>query len=307
MSSTPLFSPRRILIIAANTFTQLMRMKVFYFLLVFVLVAIAVNFVELPHTIGPENFGGEELRHLKNPMIGMMKLFALILAIVSTALLIPRDLEDRTLYTILSKPVPRLDYLVGKLMGVLFLVFAGLAIMTLLLDLVLHYRTNVLLKEWMATADTLIESGEWTSHDKNLTRQEILSHGVTWSLQGAILAIFFEAAIIAAVALLVSTFSSSTLFTVVITVLVYFIGRFIADGREYLLNSSGLDENPAAKFASQLLIVIFPDFRPFGASDEVISGQPMSLSTLGVLFRSTALYIGVYIVLSWFVFSDKEI
>ena len=46
---------------------------------------------------------------------------AIILGIVATALIIPRDLEDRTLYTILAKPVPRLDYLVGKLLGILAL------------------------------------------------------------------------------------------------------------------------------------------------------------------------------------------
>ena len=145
--STPLFSCSRIGIIAGNTFTHLMRMKIFYFLLVFVLIWLGLNVFKLPHTAGPESVGagGEELRLLKAPLVGTMKLFAIIIGIVATALLIPRDVEDRTLYTILAKPVPRLDYLLGKLFGVLLLILAGLTVMTLLLDVVLWYRTQGIL------------------------------------------------------------------------------------------------------------------------------------------------------------------
>ncbi|MBJ07004.1 MAG: hypothetical protein CMO40_07815, partial [Verrucomicrobiaceae bacterium] len=124
-TSTPLFSLSRIWIITGNTFTHLMRMKIFYFLLVFVLIWLGVNVFKLPHTAGPEGeIGSEELRLLKAPLMGTMKLFAIIIGIVATALLIPRDMEDRTLYTILAKPVPRLDYLLGKLCGVLLLILA---------------------------------------------------------------------------------------------------------------------------------------------------------------------------------------
>lgn len=306
-NKTPFFSLRRIFIIAGNTFTHLMRMKVFYFLLVFVLIGIAANFLRLPHTAGPEGVGSEELRMLKSPMIGVMKLFAVILAIVATALLIPRDLEDRTLYTILSKPVPRLDYLIGKLLGVLILIFVGLTVMTILLDAVLHFRMQGIMEEWSRTADAMVLSENLSEEDRELGRRELLSHGVTWSLQGAILAIFLEASIIAALALLVSTFSSSTLFTVVITSLCYFIGHFIADGRDHWLANSSMTDDKVPVIASKILIVIFPDFRPFKAVDEVVAGQALSPSLLGTLAISAGLYLSIYVVLSWFVFSDKEI
>ncbi|MFP6866344.1 MAG: ABC transporter permease subunit [Roseibacillus sp.] len=306
-NKTPFFSLRRIFIIAGNTFTHLMRMKVFYFLLVFVLIGIAANFLRLPHTAGPEGVGSEELRMLKSPMIGVMKLFAVILAIVATALLIPRDLEDRTLYTILSKPVPRLDYLIGKLLGVLILIFVGLTVMTILLDAVLHFRMQGIMEEWSRAADAMVLSENLSEEDRELGRRELLSHGVTWSLQGAILAIFLEASIIAALALLVSTFSSSTLFTVVIASLCYFIGHFIADGRDHWLANSSMTDDKVPVIASKILIVVFPDFRPFKAVDEVVAGQVLPPSLLGTLAISAGLYLGIYVVLSWFVFSDKEI
>ena len=127
-STTSLLSLSRIWIIAGNTFTHLVRMKIFYFLLIFVLIWLGLNVFKLPYNAGPESVsgaGGEELRILKAPLVGTMKLFALIIGIVATSLLIPRDMEDRTLYTLLAKPVPRLDYLLGKLLGVLLLVFSA--------------------------------------------------------------------------------------------------------------------------------------------------------------------------------------
>ena len=305
--SPPLFSFSRIWIIAGNTFTHLMRMKVFYLLLVFLLIWLGLNVFKLPHTAGPESVGGEELRLLKAPLVGTMKLFAIIIGIVATALLIPRDVEDRTLYTILAKPVPRLDYLLGKLFGVLLLILAGLTIMTLLLDAVLWYRTQGILTEFNKVADILIEQQQWTVEDRQEARAELLSHGVTWSLQGAILVIFFEAAIIAALALLVSTFSTSTLFTVVISTLSYFIGNFIADGLDHWQGSSGIGEGTLGDLSSRALFVAFPDYRPFKIVDEVLAGQIFPPDILGSLALSTGLYVGLYVVLSWFIFTYKEI
>lgn len=307
-SHTSFISPRRILIIAGNTFTQLVRMKVFYFLLAFAIVGIGVHFLpELPHLSGPESGNEEQLRMMKTILVGMMKLFALILAIVATALLIPRDLEDRTLYTILAKPVPRLDYLIGKLLGVIMLIFVGMLVMTALLDAALHYRTGLVMQEAMDKADFKIYYGDWTEKDREAEREAVLKHGVTWSLQGAVLSVFFEASIIAALALLVSTFSSSTLFTVVISTLCFFIGQFIGVSREYWLRESELESDQVVDFFSQILFVVFPDFRPFQVADQVIAGAEFPLGVMGSLAITTLIYIGIYTVLSWFVFSDKEI
>ncbi len=305
-SNTPLFSISRVWIITGNTFTHLARMKIFYFLVIFVLIWLALNIFTLPHNAGPESVGGtggEELRILKAPLVGTMKLFALIMGVVATALLIPRDMEDRTLYTLLAKPVTRLDYLLGKLLGVLLLIFSALLVMTILLDFVLWHRTQKILIEFDNVSQVLVEQGNWTPADQAEERAELLSHGVTWSLQGAILILFFEAAIIAGLALLMSTFTSSTLFTVVFSILIYFAGNFIADGFDQLRSSSG----SAAALTAKALLVAIPDYRPFKIVDEVLSGQSLPLDILGRLAISTVLYTSLYVVLSWFLFSKKEI
>jgi ABC-type Na+ efflux pump permease subunit len=303
-SKAAFLSPSRTLIIAGSTFTQLMRMKVFYFLLIFVLVAIGVNFFELPHTAGPESTGSDKLYQLKSPMVGAMLYFAIIIAVVATALVIPKDQEDRTLYTILAKPVPRLDYLLGKLVGILALILTGLLVMDLLLNVVLHLHTQALLEFRLELATNM----GWPQEAIDSERADILQQGPSWGLQGAIFAIFLQASIVAAAALLISTFSSSTLFTIICTTLVYFIGQFMADGRDYyeaLLASRGGSE--LANYATRILSVVFPDFRPFNIVDAAVAGKAFPLDVLFKLMGVTALYMGIYTVLSWFVFSDKEI
>ncbi|MEG1071798.1 MAG: hypothetical protein RSE01_08290, partial [Akkermansia sp.] len=68
---------------------------------------------------------------LKNSAFGAMRLFGLIFCVTATSLLIPKDTEDRILYTILCKPVPRIDYLMGKALGVLALTVLAVGIMDL--------------------------------------------------------------------------------------------------------------------------------------------------------------------------------
>ena len=85
------------------------------------------------------------MRLLKSVALGAMSWFTAILAIAGTAMLLPRDVEDRTLYTILCKPVPRFEYLLGKLGGVLLLLALSLLIMDIACSAVLYFKQTSLI------------------------------------------------------------------------------------------------------------------------------------------------------------------
>lgn len=291
----------RTLVIASHTFTQLVRMKVFYFLLVFAVIIIASNFFNMPQHAGPEAAGANILRSIKSWSLGAMTLFSVVLAVVATALLLPKDVEDRTLYTILAKPVPRLDYLAGKLLGVLALVFVSLLAMDLLMTGVLHIRTQIVIDQQMALATAM----GYTDEARESLRADTLAQGANWSLQGAVLAVFLRSAVIAAVALLISTFSTSTLFTAVISFLVYFIGHFQADMRVAFL-AGGDGEGWIARGISLLMSLVLPDFQVFNVVDSVIEGQLVSLAVMAKLTGVGAFYLVFYTLCSWLIFADKE-
>ena len=292
----------RIWVIARHAFTQLVRMKVFYFLAVFAVIAIGSNFFNLPQHEGPESVGVNVLRSIKSWSLGTMTLFSVVLSIVATALLLPKDVEDRTLYTILAKPVPRIDYLAGKLLGVLLLVFVSLALMDVLMTAVLQIRVSMVMAQQLEMAQAL----GWPQETIDSLQVETLAQGPSWSLQGAVLAVFLRASIMASLALLISTFSTSTLFTTIISFLIYFIGHFQADAREVYLQAGQAGEGIFARFASLAVSLVLPDFQSFNVIDAVIEGQAMPLLILGKLTLIGLYYAVFFTFASWFIFAEKE-
>ncbi len=302
MRRNGIFSPARILVIAGNTFTQLVRMKVFYFLAVFALLMLALSYFEGPWSRAAEDSAEQVLIDIKGWTTGAMLIFSTVVAIASTALLIPKDLEDRTLYTILSKPVPRLDYLLGKLLGVFCLLGISLLLMDGMLCLILHYRTGQLLTQEMALAKTMA----WPPEYVEARRHDILNQGVTWSLQAGIGTLFMKACIMASIALLISTFSSSTLFTIVISVVIFCIGHFTADARNYWLHTHAKNASQQLKFFSQAIALVFPDFQLYNINDATNKGTTVSPGLFWHLVKLTFFYTGIYSLLAWFTFRKKE-
>src|SRR5207247_11126547 len=94
------FSFARIAAITKNTLTELTRLKVFYFLLIFALLLIGSSIFMAQLTFQ------QEFQILKDVSLDAMSIFTSLLAIVATARLIQQDIEDRTVYTILAQSVP---------------------------------------------------------------------------------------------------------------------------------------------------------------------------------------------------------
>ena len=114
------FSPSRIAAIIGNTLLGLTRLKIFYVLLLFALLLIGSSIFMAQMTFQ------QEFQVLKDIALGGMSIFTSLLAVLATARLLPQDVEDRTAYTILAKPVSRFEYLMGKLLGVLLLLALAL-------------------------------------------------------------------------------------------------------------------------------------------------------------------------------------
>src|SRR5437870_13214567 len=135
------FSLGRVLAITTNTLTDLTRQKVFYFVLIFALLLIGSSVFMARLTFQ------QEFQILKDVSLGAMSIFTSLLAIVATARLISQDVEDKTVYTILAKPVPRIEYLLGKLGGVLLLLAIATLVMGALFFIVLYSRAQTVLHE----------------------------------------------------------------------------------------------------------------------------------------------------------------
>ena len=289
------FSPARVWTLASATVTQLVRMKILVFLVVLSVIVVAAGF------IFPVFSAEQQLKMLKYVSFGALQFFSLVLAIVATALLLPKDMEDRTLYTILSKPVPRFEYLLGKFLGVMLLIGGGLLVMDLLLCAVLHFRQITVLAQEIA----FLQSGNATAEEIAIETQRIVAQGVSWQLQAGVLAVFLKAAVVTGLALMISCFASSTLFTVITTFCVVIVGQGQELIREFFFHRAF--DATWEKIASGALAVLVPDLRLFDIIDRVVSGETLLLSASAYMVGAAALYLTGYLTLSHLLFIEKEL
>ena len=283
----------RIFAITSNTLTELTRQKVFYVLLLFTLVLIGSSVFMARFTFQ------QEFQILKDVSLGAMSIFSSLLVIVATARLIPQDIDDRTVYTILAKPVPRWEYLLGKLFGVLLLLAISVLVMSALFLAVLYLREQTVLNE---TARQL-SAGSHEQLDEALN--QIRASGVKIDIFGAVAVIFVKASLLAALTLFVSTFATSQIFTVVVMVFVYFIGHLQATAREYWLEQQSAGW--IAKMFLALVALICPDLQAFNLVDEIVAGVAIPLALFVKTLVLGLFYILIYTLAATFVFYGKEL
>src|SRR6478672_1170473 len=287
------FSLSRIYAITTNTVTELTRLKVFYVLLVFALVLIGSSIFMAQFSFQ------QEFQILKDVSLGAISIFTSLLAIVATARLLPQDIEDRTIYTILAKPVPRFEYVLGKIAGVLLLLAISTLVMSAAFLLVLYFREQAVIH---ATLRQM--SGAPPEQIADALRA-IRSSALNIDIFPGIIIIYLKACLLAALTLFVSTFATTNIFTIVVMAFIYFIGHLQAIAREYWLqtHSSAL----VTRIFLAIVALLFPDLQAFNLVDDIVAGTAISL---GLFFKTAVLgvfYTTIYTLLAAFVFYGKEL
>ena len=287
------FSFARVLAITLNTLTELTRLKVFYVLLVFALLLIGSSIFMAQVTFQ------QEFQILKDISLGAMSIFTSLLAIVATARLIPQDIEDRTVYTILAKPVPRFEYVLGKIAGVLLLLAISTLVMSAAFFLVLYAREQTVLHM------TMRQMSMAPREQVDDALLAIRSSAINIDIFPGIVIIYLKACLLAALTLFVSTFATTNIFTIVVMAFVYFIGHLQATAREYWLQEHG--SGLLTRIFLAVVALLFPDLQAFNLVDDIVAGTAISL---GLFLKTGVLgifYTTIYTLLAAFVFYGKEL
>lgn len=114
---------RRLLAIAVNTFREAVRDRVLYSLLFFAALVLALSLVAQEVTVGDQD------KVVRGVAQGAIRLFSSIIAMFLGVGLVWKEMERRTIYTIVSKPIPRWMFLVGKYLGLLLTLAVNLGLM----------------------------------------------------------------------------------------------------------------------------------------------------------------------------------
>ena len=172
---------RKVWAIAKNTFREALRQRTLQVIVVFALVLIGAS--RLFSFLTAE----EEMKMIKDVSLATIEFFGALLAIFGTISTMNTEIEKKTLYTLLSKPIRRHQFLFGKFVGVSLTILLNFSIM------VLFFVGLILFKEKTFSLE----------------------------LSKALSLIFFELLLISSITLLISTFGSMA-FNLIFSFFIYF-------------------------------------------------------------------------------------
>jgi hypothetical protein len=287
------FSPIRLWTIARNTMTEMIRQMFFYILVIFAVVVLASSlyFADL------SSVEIDRVKFIKDFCLAAIKLFGVMIAIVGTAQLLPMELDNRTIYPILAKPVYRGEFLFGKFLGLITLLFLTTLFMTVVFLGTLYYMEHDLIT-------TTLQNGNLPADIKleEAIRQVQLQTRDP-AIFKAIILIYFQMVIISSIALLIGTFATSVIFTIICTVIVYFCAHLESLGREAWVG------NQSVIIKTILLLITFfiPDLTALDIVDNVVLGQLVTTAYVAKTIGYALLYSGVVLLVSLVIFGEKEI
>ena len=270
------FSWERLMVIAGNTFREAMRQKLAGFLLV-----IAAGLVVSSLLLRDFNFGASELKFLADFGFGALVFFGSTLTIATTAQLFFSEIENRTALTLLAKPVWRAEFILGKLAGIMAVVLGFCALLTALLALLLWWRECAL----RAGMPGLARSVRYADV------------GLAGLLQ------WLKFGVLAAITLLLATFSNTQLGTVVLGFFVLIICHLQFLAREAYAQTGTL----AVRLVVRLLSGIFPDFQVFNLGEQVAAGQGIPWEVAARAGAYALIYIAGFGALAVYSFRHREI
>lgn len=254
----------RIWVVATNVFKEVIRDRVLYLVGLFAVLMFAAA------ALLPEVAANAQDKIILDVGLAGIHLLALVVTVFVGTGLINKEIEKRTVLVLISKPVSRLEFVVGKHLGL----SAVLAV--LIFGLTAIYIAVLLLNQ--------IEFN-WLS------------------LLLAIFYTFIEMVLLTAVALLFGVFTSSLLATL-LTIGVYLMGHLSQD----IVALGQLTENAAFQQVTNNLYLILPDLERLNFRNEAVYGMALLPSTPELLSHLLygVLYTALLLSISVFVFARRQ-
>lgn len=250
----------RILSIALNTFRENLREKLLYNLLFFALLMIGSSILLSRITLGDYH------RLILDLGLASINLFGVLIAIFVGIGLVSKEVDRKTIYTIVSKPIPRYEFLLGKYCGLVITLLANTVVMVAGLLIVLQVM------------DVPIASLVFKS----------------------LALIFLELMVITAVAVLFSTFTSATL-SAIFTLAVYVIGHLSGDLKEF---AKKLDE--VSQMAVNAIYYTLPNLERFNLKGHVIHHLDFGMADMALTLAYGLTYATFLLLLASVIFQRRD-
>ena len=223
---------RRVATIASNTFREAVRDRVLYNLILFALLMAGASVLVGQISIDIER------QVVINLGLTAVSLFGVVIAIFIGIGLVSKEIEKRTLYTVLARPVRRWEFIVGKFCGLVVTLVVNTVLMSIGVFLALLY----------------------------------VAHGLERGDLSVVVALYFiilQFIVVTALALLFSSFSSPLL-SAVLAFALFVVGTFAEDLRGFAAMSHG-----ATRVGATIAAYLMPNFAALNVIGQAAHAQPI--------------------------------
>jgi ABC-type transport system involved in multi-copper enzyme maturation permease subunit len=270
--------PRRMAAVASATTKEAIGQPVFAVALILGAVML-LAFIVIPY-----NTFGEDVKMLKDSGLTLIKVLALLVVVWTASVAVAEEIEGRTALTVLSKPLTRWQFVLGKFIGLVlvallvFLILGSVLLATTSLKVVYDAREGSKIDPiWRDCADEMIT----------------VVPGLVLSL--------LETILLAAVSLAVST-RLGMVPNLIICFTVYALGHLVP-----LIVQSSVGKFAIVRFVGQLFATILPVLEHFTIEAAVVGGVPVPWSYLGWAALYAGLYSAVALLVALVLFQDRDL
>jgi Cu-processing system permease protein len=265
---------RSIGLVASAVFRESVRDRVPLSIVVFAVLLMAASYL-----IG-ELTAGQDMKIIKDLGLAALSVLGLLIAVFIGIGLVSKEVERRSIYALLAKPVSRDQFLVGKYLGLLLTLLVNVSAMTLAYYGVLFVMDIVAL---------------------DAVRLAWPTPAVDPRLLIAVVLIFGELMIVTAIALFFSTFSSPLLSTL-LTLGLWIAGHFNAD----LRNFDAVVHQPVAVYLARALYYVLPNLAPFDVKAEAVYGAPIAASHVLLTMAYAVVYVAAVLMAALAIFRRRD-
>lgn len=196
--------------------------------------------------------------------------------------LMAKDLDRKTIYMVLAKPVSRSQYLIGKFLGILFLIVSCLIIISI----------------FSALSLLIIKTG----HPKQFGR-------FSWYLVGvSSLLTMMMLMLVSALSFLFASFTSTSFLTFILTVISYIIGMSLNDVKALVEapQAVGITVSPLTVKVVRAAYYVFPNLSLFDIKAQVAHGLALPMTYILGVIAYAVLYTSIVIIVACIIFRKKE-
>lgn len=255
---------RRVRVIALNTFRESVRDRVLYNLILFVLILVAASVFVSDLSLDMESQFTAALG------LSVMLVFGALIAIFIGVGLVYKEIDKRTIYNLLSKPVGREEFIFGKYFGLCMTLFVNSMVMVVGTEMALLYVNRGFVPLQLAV------------------------------LPAAFL-IYLELTLLIAIALMFSSFTTPML-AALFSFAAYAIGHFSGDLRQ----ASQLSDSVVIRGVLTTLYYLLPNLSNFGFITEASHGRivPLRIAVQATVYA--VIYIGILLSASALIFQRRN-